>query len=172
MELLRLHIVSRLLLLFPGVVPHWIAPIPQRQAANPMHYSYGAYCGSYRIKNPWQMILAQDCVDDCCRVHDKCVDAHSGAGYSQKDQHACCEANVGCISNARASNCCKKSRLSEQQCCTAGANVQSAMNITAAYYGAPSKPCLATSEYDYFTKVWWGNPRAICPIHDPAKHPE
>ncbi|MFN8140443.1 MAG: hypothetical protein U0R49_11660 [Fimbriimonadales bacterium] len=75
----------------PGLNRGWPARRPPR-AGRPSHrrpkpgfrkvsgfgtnFTYGNYCGSDRVENPAWGIQPQDCVDQCCLVHDRCLEAH------------------------------------------------------------------------------------------------
>ncbi|MDQ2986619.1 MAG: hypothetical protein M3R13_07840 [Armatimonadota bacterium] len=80
-----------------------------------LQYNYGAYCGSTRIQNPARAVLPQDCVDSCCRTHDRCLEAHYGSSYSAREAHACCDSALSkCLEWVKRSRCCDRSERPDE----------------------------------------------------------
>ena len=89
--------------------PH---PLPLRGAGIGGGYDYGSYCGPAVQENPGWHILPQDCIDACCLVHDRCLEAQYGAGLSEPEAHSCCDAGLGeCAQRAVDLDCCESSAL-------------------------------------------------------------
>jgi RHS repeat-associated protein len=141
----------------PGPIP-FPGPVP-----NPTGFPYGQYCGSANIKNPGSKILPQDCVDDCCRVHDRCLEAHYGAGVKEGSAHRCCDHELAqCTEQALMFGCCKRSPL-PSECEKAGRMISHTFNILCMKYGcerpAPTggRPgCLPKSEWPPYYQGYWG----------------
>ena len=69
--------------------PHYL-PWQGRRGSG-LGWQYGSYCGSSNEQNPASQVIPQDKLDSCCRDHDRCLEAHYGAGRGQAEAHKCCD---------------------------------------------------------------------------------
>jgi RHS repeat-associated protein len=128
-------------------------------------YEYGRYCGGPNQKNPGWAIPPQDCLDACCQIHDRCLEAHYGAGYSEVDGHRCCDDNlITCTEWVINSGCCRRSPI-VLRCALAAGEVQKGIKIvrSTVYRGGPSKPCLPQTQWPRFVALHWGDVRCPSP---------
>ncbi len=136
-------------------------------------FSYGSYCGSSNRQNPGKGILPQDCVDACCQIHDRCLEAHYGAGFDPAGAHQCCDdALIHCASWALKSDCCKKFYPHDwykyEECKAAARQIRPGIwigkevsIIGGGILFGPKPNCLPARQIPGFVKKNWGNP--TCP---------
>ena len=154
-------------------IPGWNTPHPPK----PHHVSYigpsgklagfqyGAYCGATNVKNTGWAVLPQDCLDSCCQTHDRCLEAHFGAWYTDHDAHVCCDDTLhSCADWALNSGCCRRTSIDPKQCEWAAVRVMQGMSAMGKYYyGRPTKPCLMTTDYPKYVRLHWGDPNSSTP---------
>lgn len=155
----------------PGSFLHELAKLVGIRYVDALKYQYGHYCGASHVKNPGWNIVPQDCIDRACRVHDRCIEGHRGAGYSTLCSHACCD----CILFWLASDCIdkglwrelpKKSQQDEfkeaadvivkgfGKLCTATKLIDAGLSIA---FGMKCPKCLPDNVHDRYAEKHWGN---------------
>jgi RHS repeat-associated protein len=129
-------------------------------------FRYGQYCGADVVKNPGWHVLPQDCLDACCMDHDRCLEGHYGAGYTEKQGHRCCDAILhDCVQDLPNSGCCDNSPLGSIICLTAAHTVLAGMVFTMylwpPFWGPTTRPCLPVNKWPPNWRLFWGNPWCI-----------
>lgn len=142
-------------------------------------FKYGCYCGSAQVQNPKINIKPIDCIDKCCLDHDRCLDAHYGAGINGVGgicAHRCCDQGLeDCVEieeNTYLSfSCCKDSPIPDN-CMKAGEILSTGFSIVNQIYAGSAgffsgllpnlaalccPDCLDSSKYEKnITKFWKG----------------
>lgn len=118
-------------------------------------YSYGAYCGSDNVRNPGLQVEPQDAIDACCQIHDRCLEAHYGAGFVEKGAHHCCDqALADCATWALLDGCYDSPRPME--CVTAAVQITIAFYHLARHYKC-DVTCLEQSQWQEYIYEHWSN---------------
>jgi len=144
-------------------------------------FGYGAYCGSANVRNPAWGVLSQDATDECCRVHDRCLEAHYGAGYTELGGHLCCDDALiacteriakGCATGVEA-ECECKGAPNPTACAEAAFLVSSGIYIARSvhYKGTDQNQgggCIPQAAREPYYKHCWGSVYAIQPC-EPQK---
>ncbi len=120
-------------------------------------YHYGSYCGSDNRRNPGWGIIPQDCLDACCQIHDRCLEAHYGAGYEENNAHRCCDWKLHqCADWAHNSGCCSHSPR-PAECRKAAATIMRGMWFAFHGAGGGSRPCNSPAEWPPLVRLHWGS---------------
>jgi RHS repeat-associated protein len=144
-------------------VPKW-----RGRSGSGMGWQYGSYCGSANIKNPGYKILPQDCVDACCLVHDRCLEANQGAGLSNGQAHSCCDIKLlQCVQDTLNTTCCEEdNNISHMiECRRAARDIELVFGFLGHGYPivAPPPHCLPPGLYPKYSRIWWGDPISPTP---------
>ena len=116
---------------------------------------YGSYCGPATKQNPSWHVLPQDCIDACCLMHDRCLEAQYGAGLGQGAAHSCCDGMLqGCAENALASNCCDSSPT-PAGCRWAADTIQEVFSWLE-YNPFPGRHCVPSNLWGKYSAINWG----------------
>ena len=130
-------------------------------------FTYGCYCGSAQKQKPGAKIKPVDCIDSCCLTHDRCLEAHYGAGRGGIGgycAHKCCDDNLEkCASKVMKNGCCDQSP-NPAECKKAAKLIFVAfaelsnlvfgdesgwnLNLYLSLLGACCQPCLKPGEYN------------------------
>lgn len=171
-----------------GIAPlHHLPFIPWNGSLGPS-FSYGSYCGSDNVRNPAWGVLPQDATDECCRVHDRCLEAHYGAGFIESTSHRCCDDVLIRCTTRVAESCtgvtfndpsCECSRSPRPAAC-AGAAQLVAQGITISrdtYYKGSDLSiggqCLPQKDWKPFYEKCWGSRYSSQPCSPaPVQHPK
>lgn len=137
-------------------------------------YEYGYYCGSDTIENPGWAILPQDCLDACCQIHDRCLEAHFGAGWGQRGAHRCCDgalhACADWVHNSKDDCCARSPRPAD--CRNAAPTIMRGMALGGTYYfGAPPDDCIPKEQWPDLVRLHWGNPNCGSPSGENTEPP-
>jgi hypothetical protein len=165
----------------------WLPRPPTRPHRNPWRgvynaytasFEYGSYCGSSIVQNPGFQVLPQDPIDACCQIHDRCLEAHQGAGYSNYAAHQCCDAALyNCANGILPSNACWRFYYAQQNALGSSlANARAEVCVDAARqvgmgFGGLSQgesylPCFfdclpddpKSKSFGGYVAHWWGDP--------------
>jgi RHS repeat-associated protein len=139
-------------------------------------WKYGSYCGQSNIANPGWSILPQDDLDACCQIHDRCLEAHYGAGFQGFDAHICCDQPLlDCAKWVGQTSCKKAPSFWEQlQCVEAvqeltlgieiALSVSLAQKIKEEGIFTQTVPCVPKPRWPKLVKAHWGNPDTPVPV--------
>jgi RHS repeat-associated protein len=140
-----------------GMDPRRRVVVPPRPGGIFGGLDYGAFCGPSNKRNPADRVLPQDCVDACCLVHDRCLEAQYGAGVSELNAHSCCDSALAhCADQARESGCCKYSPV-PWACAYAGDTISIVFGLIGPLNPAITN-CVPVSEYYKYSRIHWGGP--------------
>ncbi len=130
-------------------------------------FNYGAYCGPSVQQNPAWNVKPQDCIDACCKVHDRCLEAQYGAGFSEGQAHSCCDAGLAnCVSAKLKLGCCPESPT-PWGCRYAGETIGAVFDILGNFVYSKwlyQCNCVPASLYEHYSTINWGSPCAIHPL--------
>jgi hypothetical protein len=140
--------------------PHHIPYLPTRGGFG-QGWMYGAYCGSDNIANPGWAILPQDPLDNCCLQHDRCLEAHYGAGRDQNCGHMCCDRTlIACAASVSIG------WESIQLIIGMGIGDATTWDTYAGYCR-----CIPEMDWPGWVQVYWGNPDTDKPCGHNTKPP-
>jgi len=153
--------------------PRVLPPIGVDLPIDPRKFSYGQYCGSANIKNPGWNVQPQDCVDNCCFEHDRCLEAEYGAKNTEQGGHECCDGRLlDCVTEKYKRGCCAFSPL-PAECVKAAVQIIGAFTfLCKTVYNCkhPTKPggpipgCVDPTKRRPFYERHWGNPKCPKPM--------
>jgi RHS repeat-associated protein len=142
-------------------------------------WSYGSYCGQSTIQNPGLAVLPQDDLDACCQTHDRCLEAHYGAGYGNADAHICCDGSLLTCAKWVVSTGCKKAPgpWRESQCIEASLELITGIEIALGVmktirglqnarefpYSSGPPPCIDPRKWPRLVEKHWGDPETTVP---------
>ena len=129
-------------------------------------WSYGNYCGAGVKQNPALHILPQDCVDSCCMMHDRCLEAQYGAGLGGWPAHACCDQMLlDCVVKSRVTDCCSTSPT-PIACYWAMLTIDIAFSLLA--LNPVNCDCVPANEWGKYSRINWGGPGLCREISVPS----
>ena len=146
--------------------------IPPNRGSFVGGWNYGAYCGSSVQQNPAWNVLPQDCIDQCCQQHDRCLEAQYGAGLSGPEAHGCCDAGLAnCAADIfqDVKDCCENSP-SPSGCWWAVDTITYTFDKIATYLFNPSVfrcNCVPPNLWHKYSVINWGSE---CSRHPLDKH--
>jgi len=128
--------------------------------------NYGQYCGPGVKKNPSWHVQPQDCIDACCEIHDRCLEAQYGAGLPDSGGHTCCDGVLfDCVLKKAASDCCLRSPY-PTQCYHAQETILLAFSFLR--LNPIQCNCVPPNLWVHFSQINWGGAGSCRDIRKPT----